>query len=130
MLIPVCTGKIHRATVTEANLDYTGSITICARLMNAARMVPYQLVHINSVQTAQHWETYVIPGRSNQICLNGPPARLFQPGDQVIILSISLLLPEEVSDLLARGWKPVMVDRKNNILPDIIDAASGMDYDR
>lgn len=88
MLRTMCKGKIHRARVTEARLDYTGSITIDEKLMLASDIRPYELVHINSMANAVHWETYAIPGKPGQICLNGCPARLFQPGDEVIILSL------------------------------------------
>jgi aspartate 1-decarboxylase len=82
MLRTMCKGKIHRARVTEARLDYTGSITIDERLMLASDIRPYELVHVNSMANAVHWETYAIPGKPGQICLNGCPARLFQPGDE------------------------------------------------
>jgi aspartate 1-decarboxylase len=90
MSITVCTGKLHRVTVTGARLDYEGSVTLDPLLMSAAGIVPFQLVHINSLANATHWETYAIPGRpgSGDVCLNGCPARLFQPGDKVIILSL------------------------------------------
>lgn len=88
--ITVCAGKIHRATVTEANLDYVGSITVDAELLRAAGIMPYQLVHINNVRNGAHWETYAVPGEagSGVVCLNGPPAHHFQPGDLVIILNL------------------------------------------
>ena len=91
MLRTMCKGKIHRARVTEARMDYTGSITIDRELMQASDIAPYELVHINNMSNAAHWETYAIPGKPGEICLNGPPARLFQPGDQVIILSLAQL---------------------------------------
>ena len=112
MLRTMCKGKIHRARVTEARLDYTGSITIDERLMQAADIRPYELVHINSVANAVHWETYAMPGKPGEICLNGPPARLFQPGDQVIILSLAHL---EVSELANFVQKVVFVDDANAI---------------
>jgi aspartate 1-decarboxylase len=112
--ITVCTGKLHRVRVTEARLDYEGSITLDPVLMDAAGIQPYQLVHINSMANAVHWETYAIPGRaeSGEVCLNGCPARLFQPGDQVIILSLEQMTREE-----ALGLKPkvVLVDSANKI---------------
>jgi aspartate 1-decarboxylase len=112
MLRTLCKGKIHRARVTEARLDYTGSITIDERLMAAADILPFELVHINSMSNAVHWETYAIPGKRGQICLNGCPARLFQPGDQVIILSLAMIDASEVGNF---KHKRVMVDENNEI---------------
>ena len=108
----MCKGKIHRARVTEARLDYTGSITIDQRLMQAADILPYELVHINSMANAVHWETYAVPGKPGEICLNGCPARLFQPGDQVIILSLAQLEDSEVANFVQ---KVVFVDDANAI---------------
>ena len=112
MSISVCTGKLHRVWVTEAKLEYEGSITIDSALMAAAGMVPFQLVHINSLANAAHWETYIIPGKakSGQICLNGCPARLFYPGDQVIIFALEQLTRAEAAKVEQRV---VFVDKKN-----------------
>lgn len=112
MLRTMCKGKIHRARVTEARLDYTGSITIDQKLMQAADILPYELVHINSMANAVHWETYAIPGKPGEICLNGCPARLFQPGDQVIILSLAQLEDSELTNFVQ---KVVFVDDANTI---------------
>lgn len=112
MLRTMCKGKIHRATVTEAHLDYTGSITIGEELMRAADIKPYELVHINNMANAVHWETYAIPGEPGQICLNGCPARLFQPGDEVIILSLGQV---DESELAEFSQKVVLVDKCNTI---------------
>jgi aspartate 1-decarboxylase len=113
MLRTMCKGKIHRARVTEARLDYTGSITIDRDLMRAADISPYELVHINSMANAAHWETYAIPGDPGVICLNGCPARLFQPGDQVVILSLGHY---DDSELAKFSQKVVFVDDTNAIL--------------
>jgi len=112
MSISVCTGKLHRVWVTEAKLEYEGSITIDSALMAAAGMVPFQLVHINSLANAAPWETYIIPGKakSGQICLNGCPARLFYPGDQVIIFALEQLTRAEAAKVEQRV---VFVDKKN-----------------
>ena len=83
-----CKAKIHRATVTDGSLNYSGSITIGKNLLQAAGIEKYELVHINNISNAAHWETYVIEGEDNVIVLNGAPARLFQPGDLVTILSL------------------------------------------
>jgi aspartate 1-decarboxylase len=112
MLRTMCKGKLHRVRVTEARLDYTGSITIDEKLMRAADIKPYELVHINNMANAVHWETYAMPGKAGQICLNGCPARLFQPGDEVIILSLGQF---DESELAAFSQKVVFVDRKNAI---------------
>ncbi len=88
--------------VTAARLDYEGSITIDRKLMEAANIAPFQLVHINSLSNAVHWETYAIPGANGEIQLNGCPARLFQPGDKVIILSLEQLTREEAKKVKQR----------------------------
>ncbi|HWB08256.1 MAG TPA: aspartate 1-decarboxylase [Pirellulales bacterium] len=112
MSITVCTGKLHRVHVTDARLDYEGSITIDLRLMEAADIVPYQFLHVNSMANAAHWETYAIPGEygSGVICLNGCPARLFQPGDEVIIMSLEQMTREEAGNVEHRV---VYVDAQN-----------------
>ena len=112
MSITVCTGKLHCVRVTGAKIDYEGSITVDPVLMEAAGMVPFQLVHINNKSNAAHWETYVIPGKrgAGEICLNGCPARLFHPGDEVIILSLEQLSREEAAKI---SHKVVYVDAKN-----------------
>ena len=112
--LTICTGKLHRVYVTEACLDYRGSITIDPVLMEAANILPFQLVHINSMSNAVHWETYVIPGPRGKgdICLNGCPARLFQRGDQVIILSLEQMSREAAKTV---EQKVVYVNEKNEI---------------
>ena len=72
--------KIHRAVVTDANLNYRGSITIDREIMQAAGINSFEFVHINNLSNAAHWETYAIPGNKGEIILNGPPSRLFQKG--------------------------------------------------
>jgi aspartate 1-decarboxylase len=113
MLRTMCKGKIHRARVTEARLDYTGSITIDKALMRAADIKPYELVHINNMANAVHWETYAMSGKTGQICLNGCPARLFQPGDEVIILSLGQF---DAAELPSFSQKVVFVDNKNAVI--------------
>jgi aspartate 1-decarboxylase len=85
MQITVLKSKIHRATVTDANLEYQGSITIDRKLCLAARMHEFERVEIYSCTTGERFATYVIYGDSGDICLNGAAARLVQPGDVVII---------------------------------------------
>lgn len=110
----MCKGKIHRATVTEADLDYVGSITIDYKLMKESNIKPYEMVQITNVRNATLWKTYAIPAPegSGKICLNGPPAHLFSPGDLVIILSMGWYDEEEIKDLKP---KVVFVDEENQI---------------
>ncbi|NOU94306.1 aspartate 1-decarboxylase [Paenibacillus sp. LMG 31456] len=110
----MCKGKIHRGTVTEANLEYVGSITIDSLLLEAANIHPYEMVQVTSLRNATRWKTYALPGQqgSGKICLNGPPAHLFQPGDLVIILSLGLFNEAELKTLAP---KVVFVDKDNQI---------------
>lgn len=107
--------KIHRATVTEANLNYVGSITIDQDLMDAADILENEKVQVVNNNNGARLETYVIPGprSSGAICLNGAAARLVQPGDSVIIISYAW-----VDDKEARAHRPqvVFVDEKNRIV--------------
>lgn len=113
MMREMMKSKIHRATVTEANLNYVGSITIDEHLMELADIWPNEKVQIVNNYNGARLETYVIPGpkHSGVICLNGAAARLVQPGDNVIIISYASMTNEE-----ARQYKPniVFVDRGNN----------------
>lgn len=113
MLLTICTGKLHCVRVTDARLDYQGSITIDSELMKAAGIVPLQLVHIDSMANAVHWETYAIPGGPGEISLNGCPARLFQPGDKVIVLALAHRTLREAAKV---KQKVVHVDNDNKIL--------------
>ena len=114
MLIRFCVAKIHRATVTEADLNYVGSITIDEVLLEKSGIKPFQMVKVHNVSNAAAWQTYAIAGErgSGTICLNGPPARLFQPGDKVIIIGEAYLEPSEVDDLVP---VVVFVDDKNRV---------------
>ncbi|SDC41890.1 L-aspartate 1-decarboxylase [Paenibacillus sp. UNCCL117] len=89
--------KIHRATVTEANLNYVGSITIDQDLLDSVDMLPNEKVQIVNNNNGARFETYIIPGPrgSRVICLNGAAARMVQPGDKVIILSYAMMTDEE-----------------------------------
>jgi aspartate 1-decarboxylase len=106
--------KLHRATITEANLEYVGSITIDRDLMDAADLLPNEKVQVVDNDNGARLETYVIEGPrgSGVICLNGAAARLVQPGDTVIIISYA-----ELEDAEARRWEPtvVFVDDDNRI---------------
>jgi aspartate 1-decarboxylase len=98
MFIRACIAKIHRATVTEADLNYVGSITIDQDLLDLSGIRPFQYVHITNVANGVFWQTYVMAGRrgGGDICLNGPPARHFQRGDKVIILAEGFFEPREM----------------------------------
>ena len=115
MLIEMMKSKIHRVTVTEANLNYVGSITIDAELLRAAEILPGQRVWIVNNNNGERFDTYVIEGEpgSGVICLNGAAARKAQPGDVVIIMTYALVTPEE-----ARERRPVVVfpDTRTNRL--------------
>ena len=124
MLIDVCIAKIHRATVTQADLNYVGSITIDQDLLDASGMRPFQYVNINNVSNAVSWRTYIMAGEkgSGTICLNGPPARLFQPGDKVIILAEAWIEPKELETL---DPVVVFVDDQNKITKVVRHTAVG-----
>ncbi len=110
MLIYVLKSKIHRAIVTEANLNYVGSITIDEDLMEASGLIEGERVQIVNNNNGARLETYVIKGErhSGQICLNGSAARQVQIGDVLIIMAFGLMTPEE-----AKGFKP------QNAYPDV-----------
>ena len=111
-------GKIHRATVTQARLDYMGSITIDRDLLDAAGILPGEKVQIVNNNNGERLETYTIAGErgSGVTCLNGAAARKAQVGDTVIIIAYALLTPEEARTLEP---KVVMVDEHNHALGDI-----------
>lgn len=115
MQLELLKSKIHRATVTDANLNYEGSITIARDLMDAANILPYEKVGVLDVNNGNRLDTYVIegPAKSGMICLNGAAARLVQPGDLVIIVAYASMTPEE-----AKNWQPtvVHVNEKNEIV--------------
>ncbi len=106
--------KIHRATVTEANLEYEGSITIDAELLRAADILPYEQVDLYDCTNGSRLHTYAIPGEagSGEICVNGAAAHLVKPHDVIIIATYV-----QVDDAECRGWQAtrVFVDGKNRI---------------
>jgi len=106
MMIEVLKSKIHRARVTEANLDYMGSITIDADLLDAANLIPGEKVHIVDNNNGERFETYIIEGErgSGKICLNGAAARKVQVNDVIIIMSYALMDFEE-----AKLFKPSVI---------------------
>lgn len=107
--------KIHRAVITEANLNYVGSITIDRDLMDAADILENEKVQIVDNNNGARFETYVIEGErgSGVICVNGAAARLVQPGDIIIIISYAMMEDSE-----AKNYQPriVMVDNKNSVV--------------
>lgn len=114
MTIQVLKSKIHRARVTEAELNYVGSITIDENLMDAANLIENEVVQVLNVNNGERFETYVIKGAKDSgiICLNGPAARLVQVDDLVIVVSYAAMDFEE-----AKKFKPTVIfpDSKNRI---------------
>ncbi|WP_456342036.1 aspartate 1-decarboxylase [Thermovibrio sp.] len=114
--------KIHRATVTGADLNYEGSITIDSELLKLADILPYEKVDVYNITNGERFSTYVIPGEpgSGEICLNGAAARKVQKGDLVIIVSYCELSDEEIKD-----YSPivVLVDEENR--PVKVSRSSG-----
>ncbi len=110
----MCKGKIHRATVTQANLNYIGSITIDQDLLEAADIYPYEKVQVVNVTNGSRLETYAIAGArgSGVICLNGAAARLTAEGDIVIIISYGQFDEQEIRSLVP---KVVFVDEQNRL---------------
>lgn len=113
-------GKIHRATVTEANLNYVGSITIDEDLLDAVGMVANEKVQIVNNNNGARLETYIIPGErgSGVICLNGAAARLVQKGDIVIIISYCLVSEEKI----ATHTPKVAIMDENNRIQELLSA--------
>ena len=114
MLRTMCKGKIHRAVVTQANLNYIGSITIDQDLLDAANIYPYEKVQVVNLNNGSRLETYTIAGArgSGVICLNGAAARLTAEGDMVIIISYAQFTEEEVRELVPQI---VFVDENNRL---------------
>ena len=106
--------KIHRATVTQAELDYVGSITVDMDLLEQAGILEYEKVQIVDVHKGSRFETYTIAGErgSGVMCLNGAAARMVQTGDKIILMAYAQVMPEEASEL-----RPTVlfVDEKNKV---------------
>ncbi len=115
MYLSMCKAKIHRATVTEAELHYVGSLTVDEDLLDAAGLRPYEQVSIVNINNGARLETYLIKGErgSGTICLNGAAARLGQKGDLIIIIAYAYMEPGEIPD----NYEPtvVHVDMENRI---------------
>ena len=124
MLVNVCIAKLHRATVTDADLGYVGSITIDEILLEAAGLLPGQMVQITNLSNAVLWRTYILAGKRGKgdIILNGPPARHFQKGDKVIVLGEAWVEAKEAVKMsptvvfmndknkitkVKKGWRPL-----------------------
>ncbi|MCI5633571.1 aspartate 1-decarboxylase [Helicobacter sp.] len=105
--------KIHRASVSDANLNYVGSITIDSALMQAAGLIEGQKVDIVNINNGERFSTYVITGKSGDMCLNGAAARKVQVGDKIIVMAYAQFSQEEL-----KNYEPkvVLVDEKNAIV--------------
>ena len=112
MRVHMLKSKIHRATVTDANLNYEGSISIDPILCEAAHLLPFERVEIYNCNNGQRFATYVIHGKSGEICLNGAAARLVHKGDLVIIASFADM---DQAEAFAHKPQLVMVDGSNGI---------------
>src|SRR4051794_37304946 len=106
--------KIHRATVTDANLHYIGSITLDTRLMALADIREHEQVHVLDIDNGARFETYALPGGPGDVCLNGAAARLVQPGDRIIVITYA-----DYEDAELEGFEPtvVHVDTANEATP-------------
>lgn len=110
--------KIHRATVTGADLNYVGSITLDRELMALADILEYEQVHVLDIDNGARFETYVIPGGPGEVVLNGAAARLVHPGDRVIVITYA-----EYEEAELEGHEPrvVHVDARNRPTDEVID---------
>jgi len=106
MIISVLKSKIHRATVTDAQIHYTGSITIDKTLMEHAKIIPFEKVMVVSLDSGERLETYVIEGKkgSGEVCINGAAARKILKGEKIIIMSFA-----SISETEAEDFKPIIV---------------------
>lgn len=113
MTVTLFKGKLHRLTVTEADLYYEGSITLDAELLEAAKILPYEKVQVVNVNNGSRLETYTIPAErgSRTVCLNGPAARLNAPGDEIIVIAYADMTPEEAE---AHRPRVVLVNKQND----------------
>ncbi len=115
MLRLMLRSKIHRATVTDSNLEYEGSLTVDPALLEAAGMLPYEQVAVSNLNNGERFETYLIPGKrgSGDMCLNGPTARKGMKGDKIIVFCYEYYNEQEL-----KTYAPtiVLVDEKNKIV--------------
>ena len=114
MVLTLMKAKIHRATVTQADLEYEGSITVDQALLQEAGILPYEQVHVYDINNGNRFVTYAIeaPAQSGTICVNGAAARLVQRGDRLIIVTYAQMSEEQ-----ARGYKPrvLLMDDGNRV---------------
>jgi aspartate 1-decarboxylase len=120
VLLRICKSKIHRATVTDADLNYEGSITIDKSLLEVAGIFPYEMVQVYNVSNGARIETYAIEGEygSGAVCINGAAARLFTQGDLIIVVAYALMEPDE-----AKSYLPsiILVDSDNRPVNRLIE---------
>ncbi len=111
----MCYSKIHRGVVTDANLNYEGSLTLDTDFLEKSDMLPYEKVLVVNINNGKRFETYIIPGKkgSKEICLNGAAARLGEIGDRIIVMNFTWLNEQE-----AHNFKPkiIILDEKNNVI--------------
>ncbi len=114
MLRTLCKAKLHRATVSEANVQYPGSLSLDAELMKAADLMPYEQVHVVDVDNGVRLVTYCLeaPAGSGTVCVNGAAARLISAGDKIIVMAYAQLAPEELAGFAPRV---VLIDERNRI---------------
>ena len=125
MIISVLKSKIHRATVTDAQIHYSGSITIDKTLMEHAKIIPFEKVMVVSLDSGERLETYVIEGKkgSGEVCINGAAARKILKGDKIIIMSFA-----GISETEAEDFKPIIVlVNENNRISEHDSNAEGND---
>lgn len=119
----MCKSKVHRATITQAELHYEGSLTLDAELMDEAGLIPYEKIQVVNINNGKRFETYIIEGErhSGTICLNGAAARLGMVGDRVILIAYGMFSDEELAHFKP---KVVFVDEHNKIVrkePEVIE---------
>lgn len=127
MVRTFCRCKIHRVTITEADLNYVGSLTLDPLLLEAAGLLPYEQVQVVNINTGARLETYVIPGRrgAGTVCLNGAAARLGAVGDKAIVIAYAGLEERELA-----GFRPILVfvDERNRVVsvdrPAVLEPAA------
>ncbi len=115
MFIEILKSKIHRAFVTEVNINYQGSITIDEDLMDAAHIVEHEKVQVLNYNNGERIDTYVIKGKrgTGEVCMNGPAARKFLVGDPIIVISYAMIDAQEAKNLIP---KIIFVDNNNKII--------------
>lgn len=119
----MCKSKVHRATITQAELHYEGSLTLDAELMDEAGLIPYEKIQVVNINNGKRFETYIIEGErhSGTICLNGAAARLGMVGDRVILIAYGIFSDQELENFKP---KVVFVDEHNKIVkkePEVIE---------